>query len=148
MTGETGLRPRRPERRRRRAFRLVERRSGFDRRRPPRPGAYAETLLFVRDRPRILFELLLMVNLLSILDLIITVRILREGGVELNPLMAQLLSADTASAAAIKIALVGAGTAAIWLLRRRRPALEATLLLVAVFGALIAYECLLLAVRI
>ena len=107
-----------------------------------------ETLLFVRDRPRILFELLLIVNLLSILDLIITVRILREGGVELNPLMAQLLSADTASAAAIKIALVGAGTAAIWLLRRRRPALEATLLLLAVFGALIAYECLLLAVRI
>ena len=134
------FRPRQPERRQRRTFRVVERRSGFERRRADQPGAATGALLHLRDHPRLLVELLVLINLLSILDLSVTRRVLALGAVELNPVMAHLLAADATSAAGVKIALVAAGTLGLWLLRRRRPALQATLLLVAVFGLLIVYE--------
>jgi hypothetical protein len=139
QTKAAAFRPRQPDRRQRRAFRLIERRSGFERR-ADQPGAATGALLHLRDNPRLLVELLVLINLLSILDLSVTRRVLALGAVELNPVMAHLLAADATRAAGVKIALVAAGTLGLWLLRRRRPALQATLLLVAVFGLLIVYE--------
>jgi hypothetical protein len=145
VTTSALYRPRQPERRRRRRFRLVERRSGFERRRLEHPGPLAALLLHLRDHPALVLQLLVAVNLLSILDLVITRRIMSLGAIELNPLMAHLLAQDATSAAGVKIALVGAGTFAIWRLCPRRPALLATLLLLAIFALLIAYESILLA---
>lgn len=144
-TTRPAYRPRQPERRQRRSFRLVDRRSGFERRRPVRAGAATAALLYLRERPRLVLELLLIVNLLSILDLSITHRVLELGAIELNPLMAHLFAVDATGAAVLKLTLVGLGTLGIWLLRRRRPALQATLLLLAVFGLLIVYESAMLA---
>lgn len=144
-TNARPYKPRQQERRRRRSFRLVDRRSGFERRQPARAGAATAALLYLRERPRLVLELLLIVNLLSILDLTMTHRVLALGAIELNPLMAHLLATDGTVAAAVKLALVGLGTLGIWLLRRRRPALQAALLLLAVFGLVVVYQSALLA---
>jgi hypothetical protein len=144
-TDQPAHRPRRPERRRRRSFRLVDRRSGFERRGAENTRAATAALLYLREHPRLVLELLLIVNLLSILDLTMTHRILALGAIEVNPLMAYLLAEDVTGAAAVKIALVGLGTLGIWLLRRRRPALQAALLLLVVFGLVVVYQSALLA---
>ena len=79
------------------------------------------------------------------LDLSLTHRVLALGAIEVNPLMAHLLAEDATWAAVVKIALVGLGTLGIWLLRRRRPALQAALLLLALFGLVVVYQSALLA---
>jgi hypothetical protein len=143
-TAAPTLRPPGPDRRRKRRFVLVERRSGFDRRRSigrsPLAVALEAPVLRLREQPGVLAELLLLVNLLSVLDLLLTLWVLRLGAVELNPVMAWLLDLGTAPAAAGKIGLVLAATLGLWLLRRYRMALITALGLLAVYCSLIAFE--------
>lgn len=137
-------RPPGQDRRRKRRFVLVERRSGFDRRRSVGRSSLATALeapvLRLRDRPVVLAEVLLIINLLSVLDLLLTLWVLRMGAIELNPVMAWLIESGTAPAAAGKIGIMLAATLGLWLLRRYRLALTTTLVLVAVYCSLIAFE--------
>ncbi len=139
-------RPSGPERRRRRSFLAEERRSGFDRRRnvcrSPVAAAFESRLAALREQPTLLAELLLMVNLLSVLDLLITLSVLRMGAVELNPLIAWLIDLGTVPAAAAKIGVVLVATLGLWMLRRYRAALTTAVLLFAVYGSLVTFELL------
>lgn len=133
-----------PERRRERRFLVQERRSGFDRRRnlcrSPFRAALEAPALRLRDEPVLLIELLVLVNLLSILDLIITLMVLEMGAVELNPVMAYLIELGTLPAAVAKISVVAFATLGLWLLRRHRMALTTAVLLLAAYGSLIVFE--------
>lgn len=137
-------RPQAPDRRRTRRFFVVGRRSGFDRRRndcrSPVAVALEAPLLRLRDRPELLAQLLVLINLLSVLDLLITLTVLRMGAVELNPVMARLLEWGPGPAAGAKIGVVMLGTLGLWLLRRRRAALTTTIFLLAAYGSLVAFE--------
>jgi hypothetical protein len=137
-------RPQTSGRRRRRSFVTVERRSGFDRRRnvcrSPVAAALEAPLIRLRDQPVLLAELLVMINLLSAVDLLITLSVLRMGAVELNPLMAWLIDLGTAQAAVFKIGVVLLATFGLWLLRRHRAALSTAVLLFAVYGSLVTFE--------
>jgi len=144
MSGTVTHRPRGNDRRRRRRPRLMDRRSGFDRRRPqdqtPLAAAIEAPLLRLRDDPRLLAEVLVLVNLLSILDLLITLTVLRLGASELNPVMAFLIGVHPLAAGVFKVSAVGLATLGLWLLRRHRAALTTSLLLLATYGALVIYE--------
>ena len=133
-------RPPSPGRRRRRRLTVNERRSGFDRRRnvyrSPLAAALEATVLRLRDDHRLLADLLILVNVLSALDLFITLNVLRLGAVELNPVMAYLLALGPVPATVAKVGLVLVATTGLWLLRRHRAALTTTL------GLLIAYVTL------
>jgi hypothetical protein len=141
-----GCRPPGPERRRKRSFFAVERRSGFDRRRnvcrSPVAAAVESRLVALREQPVLLAELLVLVNLLSVLDLLITISVLRMGAVELNPLMAWLIDLGTVPAATAKISMVLLATLGLWMLRRYRAALTTAVLLFAVYGSLVTFELL------
>jgi hypothetical protein len=123
-----------------------ERRSGFDRRRSvcrsPVAAAFESRLAALREQPQLFAELLVTVNLLSVLDLLITLSVLRMGAVELNPLMAWLIDLGAIPAAAAKIGVVLAATLGLWMLRRYRAALTTAMVLVAVYGSLVTFELL------
>jgi hypothetical protein len=133
-----------PERRRERRFLVEERRSGFDRRRSvcrsPLRAALEAPALRLRDDPVVFIELLLLINLLSALDLVITLLVLEMGAIELNPLMAYLIDPGTVHAAVVKIGVVGSATLGLWLLRRYRAALTTAVLLFMAYGALVLFE--------
>jgi hypothetical protein len=141
---EAACRPPSRGRRRRQRLTVQERRSGFDRRRnvcrSPVAAALEAPLLRLRDDPGLLAELLVLVNVLSALDLFITLTVLRLGAVELNPVMAYLLGLGPAPAALVKAGLVAAATAGLWVLRRHRAALTTALCLAVAYGALVAFE--------
>ncbi len=120
-----------------------ERRSGFDRRLPrggPIRAASARLLSSYRDRPRVVASVLGAVVLLNAVDLILTMRALDLGATELNPVMAGLLGFDPVVAAAFKMTLVGTVAIGLWVLRRYRRVLEASLLLVGTFAVLTGYH--------
>jgi hypothetical protein len=143
-TSASTLRRPGPDRRCRRRFVIVERRSGFDRRRSTGrsrlAAALEATVLRLREQPTLLAELLVLINLLSVLDLLLTLSVLRMGAIELNPVMAWLIELGAAPAAAGKIGLVVAATLGLWLLRRYRVALTTTLILLAIYSSLVAFE--------
>jgi hypothetical protein len=97
-------------------------------------------LLQLRDQPRLLAETLVLVNLLSMLDLLLTLWVLRLGAIELNPIMDWLLEMGPAPAAIAKIGVMALATFGLWLLRRYRKALTTTVLLLAGYGALVTFE--------
>lgn len=138
------LRARGPDRRRQRRFVFLDRRSGFDRRRggrrSPLSSAVEARLLQLRDQPRLLVETLVLVNLLSVLDLLLTLSVLRLGAIELNPIMSWLFEIGPAHAAIAKIGVMALATFALWYLRRYRKALTTTVLLLAAYGALVTFE--------
>jgi hypothetical protein len=121
-----------------------ERRSGFDRRhnvcRSTIAAALEAPVLRLRDDHRLLLDLLFLINVLNVLDLFITVTVLKMGAVELNPLMAYLLRLGPAPALAVKTGLLLAATAGLWKLRRYRVALTTTLGLLVAYTALVAFE--------
>lgn len=133
-----------PEERRERRFRVQERRSGFDRRRnvcrSPLRAALEAPALRLRHQPVLFLELLIMINLLSVLDLVITLTVLEMGAVELNPLMAYLIDAGPVHAAAVKIGVVALATLGLWLLRRYRAALTTAVVLFAAYASLVVFE--------
>jgi hypothetical protein len=144
ISSQTACRPAQPDRRRRRRLSLAQRRSGFDRRRnvcrSPVVVALEAPVTRLRDQPALLAELLVLVNLLSLIDLLVTLAVLRMGATELNPIMARLFEFGTAPAAAAKIGVVLTATLGLWLLRRHRAALATALVLVAVYGSLVTFE--------
>ena len=94
----------------------------------------------LRDDPGLLAEVLVLINVLSALDLFITLAVLRMGAVELNPLMAYLLELGPLPAALAKVSLVVAATTGLWLLRRQRAALTTALGLAIAYGTLVSFE--------
>ncbi len=128
-------------RRQSRRFVLSERRLGFERRRRRGAAAALDALLaFLRDHPVALLALLGLANLLSALDLRLTLVALRHGAAEGNPFMQYVFGAGPAPAAALKIGIVAGVSVGIWALRRHRQALLLAPLAVAVYGAVVVYE--------
>ena len=144
ISTQAACRPAQPDRRHRQRPIVAERRSGFDRRRSaclsPAAGTLEAPAVSLRDRPARLVELLVLVNLLSVVDLLVTLEVLRLGAVELNPIMSRLLESGPAQAAVAKIGVVLLATLGLWLLRRHRAALSTAVALVAVYGSLVTFE--------
>jgi hypothetical protein len=131
-------------RHRRFSFVLRERRTGFDRR--GREGAsrasteYERALLALRDRPRLLFSLLVVVNALNLADFLLTLKVLGEGGGEANPIMRSLLAIDPLYAGVFKLVAVLLTSWLAWRCRRFRSGLEVAIIMLAVFTAVICYH--------
>ena len=132
--------------RRRRRLSLVfhERRSGFDRRGPVGAGALAiafqGVVVGLRERPLALRTLLVAVNVLNLADFVFTLNVLRSGGGEANPIMRSLFALDPVYAGVFKMSAVLLSTWLVWRCRRYRTALEAALVMVAVFAAVFFYH--------
>ena len=131
-------------RRRRSGFVLHEKRTGFDRRVSSSNGAVGavsnNTLVGLRDRPRLLGVLLLAVNALNVADLVLTLRVLDGGGREANPLMRSLLALGPVWAGLFKIGAVFLVSLVLWRWRRFRDALTAVLAVLLIFAAVILYH--------
>ena len=144
ISSRPACRPAQPDRRQHRRLMATDRRSGFDRRRnvcrSPVAAALEAPLLRLRDDPTLLAELLVLVNLLSVVDLLVTLAVLRMGAVEINPIMARLLEYGPGTAALAKIGVVVLATLGLWLLRRHRAALTTALVLLAAYGSLVTFE--------
>ncbi|MCX8033165.1 MAG: DUF5658 family protein [Thermoleophilia bacterium] len=145
----------RPERRtgerrtQKRWFVLHERRSGFDRRRTNAEGAGVRVdrvLRWLRERPRAVVWLLVSANVLNLLDLLLTVNVLLVGASEANPVMAWLFDTQPALAWIFKIGTIAAASTVLWGLRKFRLALAATVCFAAVFGLVLVYDLVGLAV--
>jgi hypothetical protein len=132
--------------RRRRRFSLVlhERRSGFDRRGPVRAGSATavleNTLVGLRFRPGTLWAMLAMVNALNLADFALTLKVLAAGGGEVNPIMRSLFALNPAYAGVFKVMAVLLTTLLVWRCRRFRRALEAALVMMAVFAVVFFYH--------
>ena len=121
------------ERRCRRAsLRFPDRRTGFDRRLPNDP---VRTL---RDQPAILFGLLAALNLLSIVDWVLTSHELTFGAREANLFIQTLLNASPWLVIAFKVVWMLCLSGLIWKARRYR------LVLLTAVGAVGAYAVLML----
>lgn len=141
---ESDDRRQKDRRHRRFSFVLRERRSGFDRR--GREGAsraaiaHERALLALRDRPRLLFGLLIVVNLLNLADFLLTLKVLGEGGGEANPILKSLFAMDPLYAGIFKLVAVLLTSWLAWRCRRFRSGLEAAVIMLAVFTAVICYH--------
>jgi hypothetical protein len=126
------------------SFVLHERRSGFDRR--EREGAsrasvvYQRALLGLRDRPRLVFAVLFVVNTLNLVDFLLTLRVLANGGGEANPILRSLFAVDPLWAGIFKVVAVLLTSWLAWRCRRFRSGLESSLILLAVFAGVICYH--------
>ena len=76
----------------------------------------------------------------NFIDYMLTVRVLRAGGVELNPIMAHLFEISPTLAAVAKLGSVGLVAIVLLMLRRYRRTLEASLLLLLGFTVLMFYH--------
>lgn len=141
---EHGRVQRGPDRRTRSAsLYYPERRFGFERRRPPegtwRAGYHRLLEHYRQDHDTIAVALLVFV-VLNIADLLLTIRALSLGAVEVNPVMAWLFAADPALAALFKLT-VGFGIAlAVWAARSYRRILETSIVLVAIMTLVLVYH--------
>ena len=144
MALDAPLRVRGHDRRRSRRFVFCGRRSGFERRWTPRRAALGAaldwSLVHLRDHQHALVALLALANLLSLLDLGLTLIALRLGAAEANPFMRYFFAGSTTQAAVVKCGLVFVASLGIWELRRRRPALTVALFFPALYGAVVLYE--------
>ena len=120
-----------------------ERRSGFDRR-LPQAGRwrryYDETLRSYRANETRFLLVLATIVVFNYVDYLLTVRVLRAGGAELNPLMAWAFEIGPTFAAVAKLGTVGVAVVVLLMLRRYRRTLEASLILLAVYTALMFYH--------
>lgn len=136
---------RKKDRRHRRfSFVLRERRSGFDRRGREGSGRVAivleRTLLALRDRPRLLFVLLLGVNILNLADFLLTLNVLARGGGEANPILRSLFAMDPLYAGGFKLVAVLLTCWLAWRCRRFRSGLEAAVIMLVLFTMVICYH--------
>ena len=125
------------------SLRIPDRRLGFVRRqiseRPAR-AAYDRMLGTYRYKPRSLALVLATVAMLNIADLVLTLRVLELGAVEVNPIMAALIETDPLIASIFKVTIGLVVVAALWAMRRYRRVLEASLVLLGGFLALNVYS--------
>ena len=120
-----------------------ERRSGFERR--AQQGStwrerYREGIRDYRDRPNTFLLVVATIVVFNFIDYMLTVRVLRAGGVELNPIMAHLFEISPTLAAVAKLGSVGLVAIVLLMLRRYRRTLEASLLLLVGFTVLMFYH--------
>ena len=131
---------RRAEDRRQRRFSFVlrERRSGFDRRGPVKAGrvsrGYERVLLGLRDRPRVIFGMLTVINVLNLADFLLTLNVLAHGGREANPVLRSLFALDPLYAGIFKVVAVFFISWLVWRFRRYRSGLEVSLIMLAMFS--------------
>ena len=111
-------------------FRVPERRTGFDRRRP------SGLLGVLRDSPAVLVGLLLLINLFSLVDWALTMRALSLGAIEGNPVLASMMTMNPFAAFMFKLLATLLVTLALWTWRRYR------LILATAAGATILYAAL------
>jgi hypothetical protein len=137
---------RRDKDRRRRRFSMVfrERRSGFERRArgdgSRNSVAFERALLNLRERPWAVLGVLLAVNALNLADFVLTLNVLANGGGEANPLLRSLFALDPVYAGIFKVVAVMFASWLAWRCRRFRSGLEASLIMLAVFSAVICYH--------
>ncbi len=123
------------ERRKKRlALTVDDRRGGFERRNP------RMLLQFFRDRPYRLLALLVALNVMNVLDLLLTMGALRSGLAEGNPVMGLLLSAGYPAGIVFKIALVAAASLVMWWLRRYRATAVGVIVATSVYALLMVYQ--------
>lgn len=125
------------------AFRFPDRRLGFVRRQiggGPARTAYDRMLGAYRYRPRSLALVLIAIATLNIADLLLTLRVIELGAVELNPIMAALIESGPLLASLFKVSIGLGVVAAMWAMRRYRRVLEASLLLLGGFTVLVVYS--------
>jgi Domain of unknown function (DUF5658) len=134
------------DRRRRRRLVRHEQRSGFDRRSPEGAAqavvVFENALVRLRDRPATLRLLLFTVNALNMADFMLTLNILNVGGGEANPIMRSLYSMGPLWAGSFKVVAVLLATLLVWRCRCYRDALAAALVMVVIFGMVLAYHVL------
>lgn len=119
---------------------LHERRSGFDRRQGPNPGPWDSFLLFVRGRPVVLLAVLVAANALNALDAVFTLRALKLGYFEANPLLGALMHVDLRLAVAAKLLVVLLASFAVWRLRKHRIGVAGGTLVLATYAIVTAYH--------
>lgn len=115
-------------------FRIVERRSGFDRR------GDRSALLVLRDNPMLLLILLVTLNVLSAVDWAFTVHALQLGAVEGNLLLSGLIEVNPAAAATFKAVVILLVSLVVWRARRYRLVLATSVVAVTVFALLVPYH--------
>lgn len=138
--------PRNGERRvRRTPFRVPERRSGFDRRERGQSrlrSTYDRALLEYRAKPHRFLLVLATITVFNFLDFVLTIRALRAGSTELNPVMERLFSISPTVAALAKLGAGGLAVVILLALRRYKRTLEASLVLLLAFSLLMFYHAL------
>jgi hypothetical protein len=126
------------------SFVLRERRCGFDRRRPPGTSrvvlAFDAVLLALRERPRLIFSILMVVNALNLADFLLTMNVLAHGGGEANPILKSLFEIDPVYAGLFKLVAVLVTSWLAWRCRRYRSGLQAALILLVIFTGVICYH--------
>lgn len=128
---------------RRTPFHFPERRTGFDRRRPKAKGwrgYYDDTLRSYRANETRFLLVLATIVVFNYVDYLLTVRVLRAGGAELNPLMAWAFEIGPTFAAIAKLGTVGVAVVVLLMLRRYRRTLEASIVLLVIYTALMFYH--------
>jgi hypothetical protein len=131
------------ERRRCQEYVFRDKRSGFDRRHRPAEGLWGtvhRVLIVLRDNPRALQVLLVVVNALNFTDLGLTLNALSNGATEANPVMATLFNASPIWAGVFKTLAIFVATAMVWECRRYRKALLAAIAMVLVFAGVFIYH--------
>jgi hypothetical protein len=131
------------DRRSRRAFRLRERRSGFDRRTArtiPYLRPYEALLRRLRDDAPLLAGLLIAINLLNLADFVLTLAALSLGAEEANPVLRPLFEISPWAAAAFKLLVGLVVSLMVWDGRRYRKLLEVALLVLGVYTLVIIYH--------
>ena len=131
------------DRRRRRELRLRERRSGFERRSVDSSGlrlAYDRALVVYRADSVRFWTVLATIVVFNFLDLMLTIRSLDRGAIELNPVMRTLFWTHPVIAAVVKLGIVGAVALMLQRMRRYRRALEVSLVLLVGFTVLMFYH--------
>ncbi|TLM98095.1 MAG: hypothetical protein FDZ75_03140 [Actinobacteria bacterium] len=123
------------DRRVKRRFRFIDRRGGFDRRkRYPVFGT-------LRDSRWALIALLVLLNLMSLVDGVLTAAELWLGiANEGNPVLAHLARANPMLAAGFKVAVIALVSAGIWHSRRYRPVLALALIALVIYAVVLAYH--------
>ncbi len=131
------------DRRGRNAFRLTERRTGFDRRRMTAEGllgAWDRLIHTYRGADLALIGVLVGANILNVLDFAMTVRALGAGATEANPILAELFAWNVWGAGAFKLSAVLGVSGLVWLMRRYRRILEVSIVMLLIFSAVAAYQ--------
>jgi hypothetical protein len=118
----------------RRSLFYPERRTGFDRRSP------SLVTSALRDRPVALISILVLINVLSIADWMLTLRVLEAGAAEGNPVLATMISLNPAGALLFKLAATLGVTIALWSWRRYRAVLATSIGALLLYGGLMVYH--------
>ena len=102
--------------------------------------AYERALLALRDRPRVVLAILLLLNALNLADLLLTMNVLSKGGGEANPIMRSLFAMDPLYAGIFKMVAVLLTSWLTWRCRRFRSGLQVAVILLALFTVVICYH--------